>query len=90
MLNRNNTPFIYSQFKKWLNKEKINHESYSIDGFIIRLQSNNLLIRFNCAEKRTGIYYASVQHYPYNKIHVQFPASDIDTVIKKLKKFKFL
>lgn len=93
-MNKENTPYISTIVKKWLNDEKIQHKSYLGNGFIVSLNKEDetistVLIQFEQVPKTTNIY-TVVQHYPYKGLQVKFPATEINHIISKLIKYKFL
>lgn len=94
-MNKENTPYIRTIVKQWLNSEKIPHESYlGTCGFIVSLNKSDetiskILIQFEQVPKTAKVY-TVVQHYPYQKLQVKFPATEISHIISKLLKYKFL
>lgn len=94
-MNKENTPYIRTIVKRWLNAEKIPHESYfGTSGFIVTLNKEDettqkILIQFEQVPKQPKVY-TVVQHYPYQRLQVKFPATDIKQIISKLLKYKFL
>lgn len=93
-MNKENTPYIRSTVKKWLNDEKIKHTAYNGSGYVITMNKTDdtqttILMQFEPVPKTAHVY-TVVQHYPYRGLQIKFPATEINHIISKLIKYKFL